>query len=203
MSTEIERAVELVEKTEGWVEFEGEQVSEVILKETEFSDAELLQLGALSDARMIDLFQTHVTGQGLSVLKNFSRLERLYLTHCPLDDAGLAMLPPLPNLKSLILDYTQISDDGLRSLKNVPDLQELNIGGTACTDRCLQTLLRLTNLRELGVHETHITDRGILHLAQLKNLHRLAWSPRAISQAAFAQLEAKLPGLQSIPFVSF
>lgn len=203
MSTEIERAVALVEKFEGWVEFDDDQVSEVILKDTEFSDTELLQLGPLHDARMIDLFQTRVSGSGLPVLKNFSRLERLYLTHCPLDDAGLAALPLLPNLKTLILDYTQISDEGLRNLKNVPGLLELNIGGTGCTDRCLQDVLRLTHLRDLGIHETPITDRGFLHLAQLKNLRRLFWSPRKISAAAFAQLESKLPGLQSLPFISF
>ena len=60
-------------------------------------------------------------------------LERLDLSHSPIDDDGLRYLSKLKKLKELNLTGTKITDAGLAHVP-VESLEVLNLDGTSATD---------------------------------------------------------------------
>lgn len=104
------------------------------------SDTRLVQLKALLQLQVIDLYNNPVT------------------------DAGLVHLKGLTGLLDLNLSCTKITDAGLVHLKRFTNLQSLWLGKTHVTDAGLVHLSGLTLLQELSLVDTQVTDTGIANL---------------------------------------
>ncbi|MBX2925213.1 MAG: hypothetical protein KF746_23630 [Chitinophagaceae bacterium] len=72
-----------------------------------------------------------VTDEQLSVIKNFSNLQRLRLDNNPVTDGGIKALLTLSSLESINLCYTNITEACLADLSTMKSLQSVYIWGTS------------------------------------------------------------------------
>jgi internalin A len=86
-----------------------------------------------------------VSDQGLAYICAIPSLEHLELFNTRITDQGLSSLKNLPNLQSLILCHspngrTQFTTAGLQDLKALTKLKKLNISGGLATDAAVNEL---------------------------------------------------------------
>jgi internalin A len=105
----------------------------------------------------IDLRKSRATDNDLSILKQFTALDRLALPPS-ITDAGLRQLEDLPNLTSLDLQNTQVSDEGLATLKTMPKLTQVYIHGSRVTAAGAQALQ--ADLPKLTVEKFPVAPLG-------------------------------------------
>lgn len=159
-------------------------------------DVGLRQLRHTKGIRHLELRDTAVTGPGLEVLGELSRLESLVLLdrdigeeglrHLaalskltllelsgPLEDPSMKGLGGLGGLRTLRLSHPAIDDRIAPQLAKLTALEWLDLGGTAITDDGLVGLAALTGLKTLHLHHTRVTNRGLAQLAKLTALEEL------------------------------
>jgi hypothetical protein len=112
----------------------------------------------------VNLRQTEITDAELVQLKRLSGLERLNLSETGITDQGLAHLDGLTGLKALDLSRTKITGHGLEHLRGLRELEFLYLGGTELADGDLESLYGFGNLRELDLTETDVTEDAIEEL---------------------------------------
>ncbi|PHS04099.1 MAG: hypothetical protein COA78_17000 [Blastopirellula sp.] len=111
-------AVTEIKKLGGKVELnESSEVIQVILSQTQVTDAGLVHLKGLNSLISLGLNDTQITDAGLEHLKGLTSLNRLYLCGTQVTDEGLVHLNGLTSLNDLHLRSTQITDAGLSELK--------------------------------------------------------------------------------------
>jgi hypothetical protein len=93
-----------------------DRVNNVVLQETNVTDADVAQLAGLTTLVELDLNGTQVGDPGLASLSELTNLGYLYLNRAQIGDAALVHLGRLPNLKELRLGGTQVTDEGVESL---------------------------------------------------------------------------------------
>jgi hypothetical protein len=87
----------------------------------------------------VDLRKTRATDDDLAGMRQFPKLDRLFLPPAT-TDAGLHHLEGLPSLTSLDLQNTQVTDQGLELLKTMPKLVQVYIHGSKVTPEGAQAL---------------------------------------------------------------
>lgn len=90
---------------------------ELDLGTVEFGDADIAQLGGLTNLRVLHLEKTATTDAQLTQLKGLKSLTYLNLYGTKVTDAGLPQLNGLTNLKSLYVFETAVTDAGIAALK--------------------------------------------------------------------------------------
>jgi hypothetical protein len=109
---------------------------EVGLLGRQYTDDDMLHVGALRSLYWLDLDDTSVTNSGLVHLHGLE---------------GLRMLG--------IVNSQYISDDGMVHLSKLHSLHALDLSSTPITDTGLQLLTDLESLQKLTLTETRISDR--------------------------------------------
>ncbi|MFN0056482.1 MAG: hypothetical protein ACKV0T_30410 [Planctomycetales bacterium] len=100
-----------------------DDVVEVYLTDTQFTDAGLRHLEALSALRLLNLRGTQSSDAGLVHLEALSHLETLDLNSTNVTDAGLVHLKGLTRLQRLFVMGTQVTAEGVADLEAaLPDL---------------------------------------------------------------------------------
>lgn len=102
-------------------------------------DEELQYLQGLP-IHTLRLWNTSVTGKGLTYLASLSRLGELWLYKLTVDDSDLAELERLPLLHKLVISGTPITDAGCEHLKRCKNLKELDLTDTRLTQQGLDIL---------------------------------------------------------------
>jgi len=120
-----------------------------------------MNAGILRDATVIELDESRVTDEHLSLLAGYTQVEELRLGGTSVTDAGLAYLRELTTLRQLDLSLTEITDDGLAALLGLTQLHTLWIGGTKVSSAGLKQLAALVGLREIHAANTSITADGV------------------------------------------
>jgi hypothetical protein len=110
------------------------ELEELILANSDISDAGLKQLESLSKLRSLDLVGTRITDSGLICLSRMNDLELLSLAFCRLSDGAFEHIVTHRSLKSLNLNYTDVSDAGTELLYGMPNLEDVLIGDTNVTE---------------------------------------------------------------------
>jgi Leucine-rich repeat (LRR) protein len=143
------------------------------LKDSGFTDAEMVHLSRMKNLRRLGLGGTVISDQGLKVLRGLTELERLDLRASRVSETGDA--PNFPNLKTFQKAGQRpwITDTGLRELTGLKQLRWLDLTDTQITDAGLAVLKELTNLEELSLANTSISTLGIKELLGFKNLRHL------------------------------
>ena len=119
------------------------------------TDADMAELGKLSQLRLLVVEGPQVTDAGLVHLKGLSQLQILGMSGTQVTDAGLVHLKGLSQLQTLYLFSAQVTDAGLVHLKGLTRLQTLYLNGTQVTDAGLVHLKGLTRL------QTHLQHRDV------------------------------------------
>ena len=132
-------------------------------KNQESTAARLKTLGAAIewDVVTVNLAGTRISDDDLKLLREFPRLQTLYLHHAPITDAGVMNLKGLSSLTKLDLFDTKVTDAGLEHLAEwMPSLESLELNDNVVTDFGLRFLKGLHRLRRLDVRMTRVTQTG-------------------------------------------
>ena len=89
---------------------------------------------------------------------------KVYLHGTEVLDADLARLKDFKKLQNLFLGRTKISDAGLEHLKDLTQLQTLSLNSTSVTDIGLKHLVGLRALKTLNLQECQVTTSGVAEL---------------------------------------
>lgn len=181
-------------------------------------DGGLLQLAGLP-LTVLDISNSQVGVEGMAVLGQLPRLERLVLINsasatdaflaplsgrdglrslvlnAALGDGALVHLAHLTTLESLALSDAPISAAGLRQLAGCRGLRRLICGSNRLDDAGLAVLAQWPQLRELALPEG-VTDACIPQVLACRELTHLYWRLGRFSEEGVARLRAGLPRLR-------
>lgn len=146
-------------------------LKELILSNTDVSDAVLVHVKGLKSLTGIWLQNTKVTSNGLAHLHELHDLSELVLTGTAVKDSGLHHLSTLKNLTGLQLSSTGVTNAGLVHLRQLKKLVSLGLHQTGVTDAGLLLLKEHENLKQLFLSGTGVTDTGLQHLQGLRQLN--------------------------------
>jgi len=133
---------------------------------TRVTDLGLLRLKHLRNVRELNLFFAElITDEGLAVLKDWPRIERLNLRGTKVTDNTLAILAGKDTVTALDIGYAEVTDSGLQHLPQLKGLRELAFGGNKMTDVGMQVLRSLPGLTKLDVAGRQRTDSGLWSVA--------------------------------------
>ena len=188
------------------------EIHSLELRDSGFTDAEMVHLRGMKNLRRIGLGGTVISDQGLKELRGLSALERLdfrasragdtgdaasdlNLTTLQraglppwITDAGLRELTALKQLRWLDLTDTQITDAGLAVLNELTNLEELSLANTSISTLGVKELLGFKNLETLDLFASQVTDAGLRQLQGLQNLKSLGLGHSPITDAGINEL---------------
>ncbi|MFC1676540.1 redoxin domain-containing protein [Planctomycetota bacterium] len=176
-------------------------------------------IAGLTGLKVLVLHWTNIGSKGLQHLKNFKKLERLYLPDRT-TNKGLSYIAELPSLKGLYFKGNRVTNVGLKYLAKLSSLEELELGGSQhisdaglihlanlpklrylllfgdkFTNQGLTYLKDIPNLRTLLIGTiTQMTDDGMAHVANLSKLERLGFNPmsqQGITDAGLTHLKKR------------
>jgi formylglycine-generating enzyme required for sulfatase activity/tetratricopeptide (TPR) repeat protein len=179
------------------VDFTGKPVQDVDLIQLSERTPIFSGVGYLRSVVALNLDDTSITDQGLSLLKNMTQLKALRLRGTKVTDSGLVHLAKLSRLEFLSLDNTTITDAGLVHVARMTTLKTLWLDKTQISDAGLVHLRALRHLEYLGFNETRISDEGLTHLRGLPKISNLEISQTLVTDQGLANLKA-LTNLSSL-----
>lgn len=163
---------------------ENERLISAVCSGPSITDAVLALIEGETSIGHLDLTESNVTDNGLTILQRFPMLESLrlrstqvtgeclkwvnpdsirylYLDYCPnLRDECLAPVSRFKKLERLILGFTNISNAGLAHLGELPHLWVLGLECTNCDDDGLKYLHNMPSLAGLREDGSRITPQG-------------------------------------------
>ncbi len=177
------------------------------LSRSSAGDAELGELSnLLPDVAQVWLRSTHVSDEGMSHLKNFSRLEALSLDMTSITDVGLSSVAKCTHLRDLQLTHTQVTDSGLKQLCVLRKLEKLGLSRTVVTDEGLIPILEAlhNSLRWLNVQNTNVSDECVPYLVALPRLDFINVKESNMTEFGVAKIQQTFPKCALVgPFQTF
>jgi Leucine-rich repeat (LRR) protein len=123
------------------------------------TSAGLVHLQGMRQLERLSLSHTSVTS--LEPLSRLSQLTGIDLDDTPIDDEGLTVVADLPRLELLSLVGTNITDAGLAHLAGSKSLTSLDLSGTKITDAGLVHLNGIKHLESLDLLGTKVSPAGV------------------------------------------
>ena len=145
----------------------------VELVESKVVNDDLSLLSDLPCLESLDITGGEITGSGLVHLEKLKNLQRLYLQEIPIKSDTLSHLSELKELDVLSLRNTEIDDTAMVHLKKLAQLTVINLSKTAVTDQALKQVRVFTELDTLVLADTAVTGEGLVYLQPLKKLRTL------------------------------
>lgn len=145
-----------------------EEPYRIDLQGPEFGDVDLKLLQPAISLEEIILSESQVTDAGIMHLLSLPHLKRIDLSHTKITDSALKQLASVENLETLNLSGTAITDRGLAHFKGHPHLTILRLDG--CRDLSVAGLLALRQCPRL-IHfdllETPLDYAGYCQLLEV------------------------------------
>lgn len=155
----------------------------------------------LTGLRMLTLFNSGITDEGLKHLRPLRSLTGLELMQVSIGNRGLAILRDLPALEYLQLG-TGVTDAGLAQIAQVSSLRWLNIVDGKMWGPGLAKLAHLPRLERLCLWgASSISDRHVKYLEGLTQLRGLTFNgANTLTDASLASI-GKLANLEELHFI--
>ena len=137
---------------------------ELTISNNLISDEGLRNLAPLAKLEVLNVQQTQVTGETLTILSAMNSLRELRLDGCPLSDEGGLMIGHLRSIR-----WVTLRSPRLKILGQIdwPDsLERVRFEECQLNDEELIRLANCPNLREILVSSTQVTDDGIKRFRQ-------------------------------------
>lgn len=93
-----------------------------------------------------------------------TQIVSLNLNKMPVQDDALSIIAQFSNLQKLNLSFTQITGKNLDLLNQIPSLQELSLSGTKVNKASLMNLSSFKSLTALQVWNTQLSEKEIIEL---------------------------------------
>lgn len=165
-------------------------ITELDLRGGSVTDQGVQCLASFPDLQRVDLSETRITNQGLSLLTQCAQLSALALDHNRgFDTDGVQELTAL-NLQELSLQSTSIADRVFATLAEFDDLQVLRVDGNSIlTGAQLRTLIgEFSELRVLSASGTQMAF-GLQEIGVLRNLEELKLAQAQVGDEILLQLK--------------
>jgi serine/threonine protein kinase len=134
----------------------------------------------------------------LQKLAAISTLRSLDLSESNVDDNGLSVLSPTSALTTLEVEDTVVGDIGVQSLiAKSPMLEVLRIGGTRCTADVLTAVAKLKHLTDLSLRSLPISDADVAMIRPIVHLRTLDLGHTKIGDGAM-QYVINMPVLENL-----
>jgi hypothetical protein len=161
-------------------------------------------ISRLTDLRILTLFSTGITDEGLEHLRPLRSLRGLELNQASISNRGLAVLMDLPALEHLELN-TGVTDAGLRQVAQLSNLRWLRIVDGKMWGPGLAELAKLPRLERLCISQSRgsLFDRHIKYiegLTQLKSLTLWGGGCNRLTDASLASI-GRLRNLEELYFI--
>lgn len=115
----------------------------------QFDDKYLKQLKEKDKIKYLDLENTSITDEGMSVIGEMDKLEVLTITRTAVTDEGLRRLGKLTRLRTLFVEGTRVTGVGFEHLGGLKELAVVGLGRNHVAKEGLAALNRLSGLRVL------------------------------------------------------
>lgn len=128
----------------------------------------VVPLGKNSPALSVSLYGRNIfTSKDLEELLPLKQqIVELNLSHLPVKDGDLSIIRQFSNLEKLNLNYTEITGSEMEQLTSLNKLRELALSGTAITSQALETVLPLPQLSSVFIWDVQIDS---VQLQPIKN----------------------------------
>lgn len=143
---------------------EVDSLHQLILDNTQVTDAGIRDLPPLPHLAMFSASKTRLTDEAIAKLCRGANLETLRLDQGRITDVGLQSIGEIKSLRSLSLWRCPVTDEGLAHLKSLTKLNSLSLDETGVTNKGLQYIPALTALRSLSLWKTKVTPEAVEEL---------------------------------------
>jgi hypothetical protein len=162
-------------------------LTEVVFRKTDITDAALRSLRRLDKLTSIEIFDANLSAAGIAELRDLP-LKVLVLGGCDLRDADLIALKDTL-VEDLHLPNNRITETGLLNLGNPPNLRVLGLKSTDVGTRLVE-LKQFPKLRELLLQNAHVTDAGLAGAPELPSLEALEFDAAPIGEVGLQHIGA-------------
>ena len=114
-----------------------------------------------------------VTEDWLKRIAEFSTIQKLDLSNCPIQDAWLAHVGTMAGLQELSLTLTPVTDAGLAHLHALTELRTLGLASSQCNGTGFAHLTALKKLENVNFHFTPLNDAGLCAISKVGISDRL------------------------------
>lgn len=168
-------------------------VTHVYLTGAEVNDETLALLSRFTELRLLSLFNTNATGEGMGHLSDCKQLTQLTLMGTAVNNDGVAMVQHFPSLTHLSLGM------GIQPVRHGPDGNPIVVEVDPVTDAAIPHLSGLGKLQFLSFDNTQITNAGLQDLRSLANLRSVQFFRTPdVTEAGTAKLRESLPGCEIV-----
>jgi Leucine-rich repeat (LRR) protein len=138
------------------------------------NDFELIDLASLPHLERLDLSHTRITDEGMLHLKSAVNIRELNLYYAELvTDQGMSAIRNWTKLKRLNLRGTRVANGTLEIVSRLTQLEALDIANTQVTDNGMDQLIALVNLKELALGRSRVGESDLGFLRMLPSLTML------------------------------
>ena len=174
------------------------QLTRISLAGTQIGDKGIEYLVKLR-LRELDLNNTKVTGEALSLLGRLEKLEHLELgTYYPKGEKNFAALAQAKDLELLELKDNQITVEDLADVATISSLKRLVLANCSIENGALQNLKPLLHLETLDLSSASLSRAKLKEIAQLPALITLELNGSNATDETLVDIANLLPGLQNI-----
>lgn len=170
------------------------------LRPNEITDGTLAQLASSPEAAAaiteIDMRGAKISATGLGYLSAMPNLESLDVSNTPLAADSLTVLAKAQSLKSINLSTSDANDRVVSELSRIPHLQSLDLTGTHVTGGSATAFGSMQELTELTLAGTAANDQVVASLTALP-ISKLNLASSQITNASLPML-LKIPTLETL-----
>lgn len=147
-------------------------LQELVLDDTNITDAGLSHLGIVTSLRSLSLRNTAIDGSGVHHLRALEGLRHLDLRGTKFQQQHLRELQQLTQLQSICLPR-EIDADGIKILAKIPSLKAIDLSQTDVSPASLESLRKLPRLAGLVLNESCSNADFLNQLRSFKTLRVL------------------------------
>ncbi len=173
---------------------------ELNLMNTPVTDESISLLSDLKALRKLRLRGTQISGENVTAFASMPIVD-LELSETNFGNAGMAAIAKMPKLEKLNLWLTKIDDKGLAELQGKTSLTLLNLDNVAgVTDQSIPLIVGLQNLELLHLGGTGVTESAVPQLKTLSKLKTLFITRLGISDSTAEELRKEMPSLERFEY---
>lgn len=169
------------------------QLKRLDILNTNYTDADLKGLMALSDLEMLWMGQNFkCSDDGYKVLGKCKKLRGIAVSNSNFGDGALKVVAELPELRTLIIVASSVTVAGLEPLTQAAKLERF-YGNFRMGAKGLAYLGKIDSLREIDLYGAQVTADDILAMPNVKKLTMINPDFREQKQTQQDKLNAALP----------
>ena len=179
------------------------EITKLKVKELELNGADVT-LDAEGEITVVDLSHLKPdkpkkdVDEGMPLLEGLPRLKMVVLYNTRVSADGLRHLCKCNSLEELELGWTMVGDEGVAHLNRLTGLKGLGLFNVGITDIGMVHLKDMKHLKRLVMSDNAVTDAGMAHLGAMSELEDLRLDNTKVTWAEVQKIQRRLPKCEII-----